>query len=137
MPINKTTTMNNKPQTPYTSEILPETSKGGRPSIPENERKSYPVKVYFDKGSYKKLCRISTRENLSLSSIVYQLVVNGKITSRLSTEETSYIRKLAGMANNLNQLTHLSHIYGIFRTEEDLNRLLKQIDEIIVKISEH
>lgn len=58
MPINKTTTMNNKPQTPYTSEILPETSKGGRPSIPEHERKSYPVKVYFDKGSYKKLCRI-------------------------------------------------------------------------------
>ena len=132
MPINKTTTMNNKPQTPYTSEILPETSKGDRPSIPENERKSYPVKVYFDKGSYKKLCRISKRENLSLSS-----VVNGKITSRLSTEETSYIRKLAGMANNLNQLTHLSHIYGIFRTEEDLNRLVKQIDEIIVKISEH
>ena len=131
MPINKTTTMNNKPQTPYTSEILPETSKGGRPSIPENERK------YFDKGSYKKLCRISKRENLSLSSIVYQLVVNGKITSRLSTEETSYIRKLAGMANNLNQLTHLSHIYGIFRTEEDLNRLLKQIDDIIVKISEY
>lgn len=45
--------MNNKPQTPYTSEILPETSKGGRPSISENERKSYPVKVILIKALIK------------------------------------------------------------------------------------
>ena len=40
----------------------------------------------------------------SLSSIVYDLAINGKINEPLSQEMMDCFRKLAGMANNLNQL---------------------------------
>ena len=42
----------------------------------------------------------------SLSSIVYDLAINGKINEPLSQEMMDCFRKLAGMANNLNQLAH-------------------------------
>ncbi|MFD0793457.1 plasmid mobilization relaxosome protein MobC [Mucilaginibacter litoreus] len=37
-----------------------------------------------------------------------------KVFPRFTVEETSWFRMLAGIANNLNQLTHLSHIKGLF-----------------------
>ena len=46
----------------------------------------------------------------SLSSIVYDLAINGKINEPLSQEMMDCFRKLAGMANNLNQLAHEAHI---------------------------
>ena len=48
----------------------------------------------------------------SLSSIVYDLAINGKINEPLSQEMMDCFRKLAGMANNLNQLAHEAHIAG-------------------------
>ena len=49
----------------------------------------------------------------SLSSIVYDLAINGKINEPLSQEMMDCFRKLAGMANNLNQLAHEAHIAGM------------------------
>ena len=46
----------------------------------------------------------------SLSSIVYDLAINGKINEPLSQEMMDCFRKLAGMANNLNQLAHEAHM---------------------------
>ena len=74
----------------------------------------------------------------SLSSIVYDLAINGKINEPLSQEMMDCFRKLAGMANNLNQLAHEAHIAGY----EDVavaaaDRLLSEkIDEVLNKLSE-
>ena len=92
----------------------------------------------------------------SLSSIVYDLAINGKINEPLSQEMMDCFRKLAGMANNLNQLTRLAHAKGIERLEkqiasvvQEVRRLLKyedvaaadrllseKIDEVLNKLSE-
>ena len=66
----------------------------------------------------------------SLSSIVYDLAINGKINEPLSQEMMDCFRKLAGMANNLNQLAHEAHIAAVDRL------LSEKIDEVLNKLSE-
>ena len=55
------------------------------------------------------------------------------ITARHSAEETAVIRSLTGMANNLNQLTRLSHQAGFHRTQRAVTELLQKLKEIIVR----
>ena len=107
-------------------------NKGGRPPLPDGERRDCTVKVNFDRSNYNKLCRISKKEGVSLSSIVYQMTVEGHYIARLS----DCIRKLAGMSNNLNQLTHLAHIHGLLSLEKNLKNLAMRIDETLIRISQ-
>ena len=68
----------------------------------------------------------------SLSSIVYDLAINGKINEPLSQEMMDCFRKLAGMANNLNE----AHIAG-YEDVAAADRLLSEkIDEVLNKLSE-
>ncbi|WP_410084379.1 plasmid mobilization relaxosome protein MobC, partial [Alistipes putredinis] len=55
------------------------------------------------------------------------------ITARHSAEETAVIRSLTGMANNLNQLTRLSHQTGFHRTQRTVTELLQKLKEIIIR----
>ena len=101
----------------------PTPNKGGRPRKPENEQRLHPVKVYFDEQSYRKLLNKRRRTGMSLSTLVYEL-------------ETSLLRSLAGMANNLNQLAHEAHIYHFSQMEERVRHLANDIDELLIRISE-
>ena len=71
----------------------------------------------------------------SLSSIVYDLAINGKINEPLSQEMMDCFRKLAGMANNLNQLAHEAHIAG-YEDVAAADRLLSEkIDEVKITMN--
>ena len=49
----------------------------------------------------------------------------------LSGEENALLRSLAGMANNLNQLTKLSHQTGFYRTRLLIEGLLGRLKRIM------
>ena len=111
-------------------------SKGGRPKKPESEQRLFSVKVYFDEQSYKKLLNKRRRTGMSLSSLVYELAVNGYVKEPISKEEASMLRSLAGMANNLNQLAHLAHISQFMEVEEEVREVARRADEVLIKLSE-
>lgn len=94
------------------------------------------MKVYFDDANYRKLLHIQRRDNTPLSTLVYNLAVNGYVKEPISRELTKYIRDLSGMANNLNQLVHLGHIHGGLAVADENKRLAQSISEIIIKINE-
>ena len=56
---------------------------------------------------------------------------NTQIVAKHSPEETATMRNLVGMANNLNQLTKLSHQVGINRTKNILMELLEKLKAIM------
>lgn len=56
------------------------------------------------------------------------------IIPRLSREETSYLRTLSGMANNLNQLTKLAHKSGLVSLMTDLRRLLNEVERLMERM---
>ena len=114
----------------------PTSNKGGRPRKPENEQRLHPVKVYFDEQSYKKLLNKRRRTGISLSTLVYELAVNGYVKEPISKEEASMLRSLAGMANNLNQLAHEAHIHHCSQMEERVQHLANEINEVLIRISE-
>ena len=97
---------------------------------------THPVKVYFDEQSYRKLLNKRRRTGMSLSTLVYELTVNGYVKEPFTKEETSLLRSLAGMANNLNQLAHEAHIYHFSQMEERVRHLANDIDELLIRISE-
>ncbi|UOE49374.1 plasmid mobilization relaxosome protein MobC [Mucilaginibacter sp. SMC90] len=62
---------------------------------------------------------------------------NARVFPRFTPEESGWFRTLAGVANNLNQLTHLAHVAGLFTLAMKCQNILKQVDELITKLSSH
>lgn len=111
-------------------------SKGGRPKKPENELRQHPVKVYFDTANYRKLLNRSRRTGQTLSSIVYELTVNGYVREPFTREEVSLLRSLSGMANNLNQLARQANTYGFQQMAIEVGNVAKKVDDLLIRFSE-
>lgn len=113
-----------------------ERNKGGRPKLPDGEKRDCSVKAYFDKANYAKLVRRSRRTGRPLSEIVYELAVNGYVKEPVPQDVAHALRALAGMANNLNQLAHLGHIHGPHYIADENRRLMAEISSLIIKLNE-
>ena len=120
--------------TPQTQDT--QKNKGGRPKKPEDKLRLYPVKVYFDETNYRKLVSRSQRTGQSLSTIVYELAVNGYVREPISPEAISLLRSMAGMANNLNQLAREAHVSHFLQVEERARDAARKIDDLLIRISE-
>ena len=127
------------PEIPKT--INPQTSslskrnKGGRPKLEPERKKRYGVKVYFEEENYNKLVWKSSVCKLPISRIIYEFAVNGYVKEAVSTEVLSLMRRLSGMANNINQLARDSHTYGFTAVEKDLLYIRDEIIEIIDSVN--
>jgi len=62
---------------------------------------------------------------------------SAKVIPRFTAEESGWFRMLSGLANNLNQLTHLAHVAGLFSLGLKCQSMLKQIEELLTKISSY
>ena len=62
---------------------------------------------------------------------------SAKVFPRFTAEESGWFRMLSGLANNLNQLTHLAHVAGLLSLALKCQSMLKQIEELLTKISNH
>ena len=78
------------------------------------------------------------QQGKSLSQIVYDFAVNGCIKEALPQDVARYIRALAGMANNLNQLAHEAHFIGYNEVHQrnkglalEIDRLLQALDKMM------
>ena len=105
----------------------------GRPRVSGVCKLSKAVTVKFSKIDYERLCRRSRQANLTLAEFLRVSAFETTITARHSAEETAVIRSLTGMANNLNQLTRLSHQTGFHRTQRTVTELLQKLKEIIIR----
>jgi len=62
---------------------------------------------------------------------------NAKVFPRFTADESGWFRMLAGLANNLNQLTHLAHTNGLLSLAIKCQGIVRQIDELLTKINSH
>ena len=73
---------------------------------------------------------------LPISEYVRQAVVSAEVTPRLNKQDADTIRKLAGEANNLNQLAHCANAGGFALVAVELVKLKNRIIEIINQLSD-
>jgi|GEM_PF-522667 len=81
----------------------------GRPQVSTLKRLTKSVTVKFSKPDYEKLRHRSKNANRTLAEYIRDAAFDARIVAKHSTEDAAVIRNLTGMANNLNQLTRLSH----------------------------
>ena len=106
-------------------------NKGGRPVKGATEKLKYRITVKMATEDYYLLRSKAKSAGVSASEFVRGCITEGGVKERLSKEYGDLIRKLCGMANNLNQLTKLSHQTGFYRTKNIVMELLAKLKEVL------
>ena len=86
--------------------IKTEYKKGGRPTKGVAEKKKYRITVKLNTQDYYTLKGKAKSAGGTMSEFVRKVRNKGNVIERLTAEQADFIRKLCGMANNLNQLAH-------------------------------
>ena len=104
---------------------------GGRPIKLESKKRKYPLNL-----------KLTTTENLILKSrvktavinrseYVRQAIIKGTIKQRITPEILDLIRKLCGMANNLNQIARKANAAGYSDARIEYLFLADKIDNLL------
>lgn len=68
---------------------------------------------------------------MRISDWIRAAALKAKVVGRISAEDRRVLHMLAGMANNLNQLTKLAHTSGIMSIVISCDHLLTEIDQTL------
>ena len=79
-------------------------NKGGRPPKSTTDKLKYRVTVKLATPDYYTLKSRARSAGISASEYLRECFRKGYVRQRLTAEHSDYIRKLCGIANNLNQL---------------------------------
>lgn len=107
------------------------TKPRGRPQVSTLKRLTKAVTVKFSKPDYERLSRRSEQANRTLAEYIRDVAFTAQIVAKHSAEDAAIIRNLTGMANNLNQLTKLSHQTGFYRTKNTVMELLDKLKAVL------
>ena len=106
---------------------------GGRPKLAEYQKRTKSCQVMFNESDYIYVMDKAQRCGLTISEYCHQAAMDGSIKERINSEHAALIRDIAGVANNINQIAHKMHSFGLEETyhscQEIINVLLNLINE--------
>jgi len=105
-------------------------SKGGRPTKGEN-RLSIPINLKLTPKDYKTVKEKAGKLGIRPTEYARELTLKGSIKSRYTPEELDLMRKLAGMANNLNQLAKQANKSGFSLVSVEIAHIAFQIRKLV------
>ena len=111
--------------------IKTEYKKGGRPTKGAAEKKKYRITVKLNTQDYYTLKGKAKSAGVPMSEFVRKVLEEGNVIERLTVEQADFIRKLCGMANNLNQLAHRTNADGFHVVAPFHKIIIGKIDEIL------
>lgn len=111
----------------------PNKRKGGRPV--KRIKRCNDIRVRVTNTELLLIKHKAKEARMTVSEWFRQAAKRAKVVARLSPEDLSYLRMLAGMANNLNQITHLAHKEGLLSVLKRCRDILFQIDETLKKLN--
>lgn len=109
-------------------------NKGGRPKKETAERMDYRIGVKLTAADYFRLLTTAHKAGISPSGYMRECFRNGHVKERLSKEHSDHIRKLCGMANNLNQLARKANAGGFHDEQWGCKVAVARIHELLTKI---
>lgn len=108
-------------------------STGGRPV--KAVKRENQIRVRLTKTEHYLIDEKAKKAGMNISEWFRRSAVKSKILIRISTDDLKVLRTLAGMANNLNQLTKLAHQQGLLIVQRKCRELLSSIDETLKLLS--
>jgi len=109
--------------------------KIGRPPKRKSERRSYRVNVKLNTEEYYLLKGKARVSGMNLSEFVREAIRRSEIKERLTPELNVYIRKLIGIANNLNQIARTANAGGYSNARGEYLHLAAGIDSLLNRIT--
>ena len=111
------------------------TKKGGRPRLLNTEKKKYKLPpVRLGTVDYTMVKKRSRHAGMTLTEYQRQILLQGRVVERMTTEQMELFRQLAGMGNNMNQLAHQANKYGYYKDAELYHENAEQISNLIKQI---
>ena len=111
--------------------IKTEYKKGACPTKDVAEKKKYRITVKLNMQDYYTLKGKAKGAGVTMSEFVRKVLDKGNVIERLTIEQVDFIRKLCGMANNLNQLAHRANAEGFHTIAPFHKIIISKIDEIL------
>lgn len=106
-------------------------NKGGRPVKNAAEKLKYRITVKMATEDYYLLKSKAKSAGVSASEFIRGCITEGGVKERLSKEHCDHIRKLCGMANNLNQLARKANAEGYASVFVPCRTLMIEIDNLV------
>ena len=106
-------------------------NKGGRPKKEGADKLKYRLTVKMATSDYYTLKGKARSAGISAGEFLRRCMKDGQVKERLTPEHTGYVRKLCGMANNLNQLAHKANAAGFVTVRMECRILVARIEELL------
>ena len=71
---------------------------------------------------------------MSVNEILPSGAMDCQVCQRISPEMVSAIRDLSGIANNVNQIAHQMHIYGLETVKQQCLSIISEVSRIITQV---
>lgn len=114
------------------AEGIKEKHRGGRPK--KTNKKAFFFSIRVNQEERFVLKEKARQAGCPVSFYIRQSALMGKIVSRFSRDDHAVFRQLAGMAQNLNQLTKAFHRDGILKTAMQIEIIRNQIQDVLTQI---
>lgn len=109
-------------------------NKGGRPKKAATEKLKYRTTVKMATEDYYLLKSKARAAGVSAGEFIRGCIREGGVRERLSKEHGDLVRKLCGMANNLNQLARKANAEGYASVYVPCRTLMIEMDNLVNKI---
>ncbi|MDR2936208.1 MAG: MobC family plasmid mobilization relaxosome protein [Rikenellaceae bacterium] len=107
-----------------------ESPSRGRPAK-DDKKLSRSINLKLTEDDYKAIAQKAADIGMKPTQYARQMTLDGRIKSRYTKEELDLRRKIAGMANNLNQVARRANRDGFQEAGLDVYDVLKQVKELL------
>lgn len=112
---------------------MKEKKLGGRPRLASYQKRTKCFRVMFTENDYIYIQSKAQQAGLSVNEFCHQAAMGCEVGQRISPEMVSAIRDLSGIANNVNQIAHQMHIYGLEAVKQQCFLLYQKSAELSPK----
>ena len=116
-------------------EVTAKNKKGGRPPLKDSVKLNYPVIVKLCTKNFLALKEKAREAKMTPTEVARLAIIGCKIWQRLTPEQMDCIRKLSGMANNLNQIARKANAAGYTDARSEYLYLADKIDNELNSIN--
>lgn len=129
LPLSKKQFINIENQYEYKGKKL-----GGRPKLVSYQKRTKCFRIMFTENDYIYIQSKAEQAGLSVNEFCHQAAMDCQVCQRISPEMVSVIRDLSGIVNNVNQITHQMHIYGLETVKQQCFTIISEVSRIITQV---
>ncbi len=106
--------------------------KGGRPKKAVVRERTTGIRL--SKTEHFIVQEKARKAGLRLTTYIRQTAVEGRVQTRLTTEEQGFVRQLIGFSNNINQIARACHQEGVLKGLRYFEEIGAKIDQILRRL---